>query len=144
MSTQLYKEGDHMGVTTDALTEEQFSHEFCEALASALPKYEGDEEFQLFWWLPCYANIVSKYRGYKAEVIERRVLIAGECGAPGEPAASADWLRKGNGFDPAPRAGVLSPEGILARENHDVVGMAKEVKRQSDLRMAEAAKKTSA
>ena len=75
MTTRLFKDGDSFGIETDAPDESTFSSQFNAALDGLIRegKYADDWQFQLDGWLPLYANITAKYRGYKADV-EQRIL----------------------------------------------------------------------
>lgn len=82
---RLHKDGDVMGISTDALTEEAFYHALIPALSKAIedyvpsPEREGfDVEFQFERWIPQIVEIACKLRGYKADVQEHRVLVAGD------------------------------------------------------------------
>ena len=77
---KLYKDGDTMAILTDANDEREFSESFADALSLLIEsgKYVGDWSFQLERWLPQYVEICCKYRGYKSNVKEKRLLTAGE------------------------------------------------------------------
>jgi hypothetical protein len=83
---ELFKDGDTMAIRTDCQTESVFITEFSELLANVIDEgaYSGDWEFQLGIWLPQFLEICCKYRGYKADVEEQRVIVAGDrlLGAP--------------------------------------------------------------
>jgi hypothetical protein len=58
---RLYKDGDHMGIATDARSPMEFWWAFSEVLARVLSEhFRGDEEFQLSGWLPIAAEIAAK------------------------------------------------------------------------------------
>jgi len=76
---KLYKDGDRMGIKTDAPDEFTFMGEFATIFADMIEvgKYDGDWQFQLRFWLQYFVELCCKYRGYKADVEESRVLISG-------------------------------------------------------------------
>lgn len=84
---ELYKDGDDMVIVTDAQTEGGFLNEFAELLAAMIENgtFDSDWEFQLRFWLPSVVDICCKYRGYKTDVLEKRVLCAGGSGFSGFP-----------------------------------------------------------
>ena len=104
MSVQLFKDGDSMAIMTDAKDERQFTDEFVALLARMIDEdsFEGDWEFQLGYWLPQFVALCCKYRGYKADVMERRMLIAGDVYPAKEPIAWID--ERGNITYPPPSA----------------------------------------
>jgi hypothetical protein len=77
--TKLYKNGDQMGISTDAVDESQFMGQITTLLAEMVEAktYEGDWEFQLGYWLPNIVDICCKMRGYKVDVLEKRWICAG-------------------------------------------------------------------
>jgi len=99
MGTKLYKDGDQMGIWTDAIDEREFldqvaqlfndliEHGWCISVGSTTdgavqaPSYEEamacDWEFQFNIWIPQIVEICCKYRGYKSDVNETRVLFYG-------------------------------------------------------------------
>jgi len=101
---ELYKDGDHMAVVTNADQEHEFWQAFCELLGKLItedifdsvplpdagpdereaPHFGGDWEFQLSYWLPAATDIVCRLRGYKNTVREERTLIAGEVSLAGQ------------------------------------------------------------
>jgi hypothetical protein len=86
-----------MAIETDSPFENAFSQEFVSVLAALIEAgtYSGDWEFQLAIWLPQYCDIVCKYRGYKVDVKERRILLAGERPAKAErPIATVNDLEQ--------------------------------------------------
>jgi hypothetical protein len=76
---ELYKDGDTMSIVADCLNEDQFVDEFAELLSSAIENgsYDCDWEFQLCRWLRQFSDIVCSYRGYKADVDKKTVIVAG-------------------------------------------------------------------
>ena len=51
--------------------------------------FENDWGFQFAYWLPQIVDICCKLRGYKNDVFEKRILIAGHTGVNGlEPIAT--------------------------------------------------------
>ena len=77
---KLYKDGDKMAISTDAKNERQFLDEMSFAIEGFIDDgcYKGDYYFQFSYWLPLVVEICCKYRGYKANIEERRVLVAGD------------------------------------------------------------------
>jgi hypothetical protein len=77
---QLHKDGDNMAISTNAATEQEFMGEIASLLALKIHAgdHEGDWEFQLERWLPQIVNVCCKLRGYKADVTEHRVIVAGQ------------------------------------------------------------------
>lgn len=77
--TVLHKDGDDFAIVTTAENESEFVQQFADALAELIEtgEYDGDWPFQIRGWFSPASEVVSKYRGYKANVIERRTLIAG-------------------------------------------------------------------
>ena len=92
MSIQLHKDGDTMAIVTDALDEQDFTQEFSKLLSEMIDEnsFEGDWEFQFDIWLPQFVDICCKYRGYKNNVEEKKVLIAGSFTPSSEPVGSID------------------------------------------------------
>jgi len=78
--TELFKDGDHLSIVTDAKDEGEFLLEVCEALDVLIGKgtFEGDWDFQLGFWLPEIVDICCAYRGYKSTVAKRVMYIAGD------------------------------------------------------------------
>jgi len=76
---ELFKEGAHMSVKTDANSEGEFMDQFCEALAELIDKgwAKDDWKFQFHYWLPQLVDICCAYRGYKTGVEKKTVYIAG-------------------------------------------------------------------
>jgi len=79
LKTEFFKSGDSMAIRTNARTEDDFIRSASEVLDEMIEneRFAGDWEFQLFRWLPQIVDIACKLRGYKADVQEERVLIAG-------------------------------------------------------------------
>ena len=77
--TVLHKDGDHFAIVTTAEDESLFLQQFTEAISGLIDAgdYNGDWAFQLHGWIGPAFEIMSKHRGYKANVVERRTLIAG-------------------------------------------------------------------
>lgn len=83
--THFCKDGDRMGIVTEAAGPDEFIDEFVRVLADAIEHecYDGDWLFQLERWIPQAMEIFLKLKGYKTEiVVERRVLAAGYFGDP--------------------------------------------------------------
>lgn len=89
---ELFKDGDHLAIVTNAVDENEFWEAFCNLLGNMIaddveapggpedapPHYGGDWGFQLRYWLPEATDIVCRLRGYKNGVREDRLLIAGD------------------------------------------------------------------
>lgn len=105
MTVELFKDGDWMAIRTDCDDESDFVREFCNVLEELIDaeRFKGDWLFQLEFWLPCFVNICCKLRGYKAEVIEQRVILSGRIPPVN---ASATY---------GPGIGVFVPRGEPAR-----------------------------
>ncbi len=78
--TQFHKDGDSMAISTNAKTEAEFVDAVTEILAAKIEggEHQHDWEFQLARWLPQIVDICCKLRGYKSDVTEHRVIVAGE------------------------------------------------------------------
>ena len=102
---ELYKDGDHMAIKTDAMDEREFLDDISELFSEMIGdgKFIGvadeggieigeslkefaekhgkqlwcDWAFQFNYWLGNIVDICCKYRGYKNSVHEKKVLIAG-------------------------------------------------------------------
>ena len=87
---ELYKDGDNMAILTDASGEEDFLDQFSKLFGEMIEEetFAHDWEFQLYRWLPEVVDICCKYRGYKNNVSERRVLCSGGNGFPSIPLVS--------------------------------------------------------
>ncbi len=82
MQTVLHRNGDQYAIVTVATTEDEFRTQFVAALNAAAVDSTGGEdpearEAMMNGWLQPAIEVFCKYRGYKAEVVERRTLIAG-------------------------------------------------------------------
>lgn len=79
MSTVLHKDETGFAIVTSAVDEDEFRAEFSQALASLIEsgEYPSDWRHHLEGWLAPASEIVCKLRGYKAQVQERRTIIAG-------------------------------------------------------------------
>jgi hypothetical protein len=77
---KFHKDGNSMAISTDAASEAEFMAAVVETLAAKIDSLEHatDWEFQLERWLPQIVNVCCKLRGYKADVTEHRVIVAGE------------------------------------------------------------------
>lgn len=69
---KLHRDGEKFAISTNAETERDFLDGVAAALAEVIPPAE-----ELARWLPLVVDVAAKMRGYKADVIERRVIIAG-------------------------------------------------------------------
>jgi hypothetical protein len=96
MGTKLYKDGRNMSIVTNCDNEVDFIDEVSKILADKIAVGEfieseafiketgvhpNDWEFQFQAWLRCFIEICMKYRNYKANVFEHRVLAAGSLSA---------------------------------------------------------------
>lgn len=79
MKTELFLKGEQYAVRTEAKDEDSFSDEFAQIVHDMVEAgtYKGELYLHLTKWLPEYAEICMKYRGYKTNVVESRVLISG-------------------------------------------------------------------
>jgi hypothetical protein len=75
---KLHKDGDNMAMSTNAQSEQEFLTALLPELAARLEHHADDLEFQLERWIPQIVDLCCKLRGYKADVREHRVLVAGE------------------------------------------------------------------
>ncbi len=86
---ELFKDGDNMAIRTDCEDESDFTEKFVKLLSDLIESdiesggapngfYSSDWEFQLGFWLPQFVELCCKYRGYKAEVQEKKILVAGD------------------------------------------------------------------
>ena len=84
---RLHKDGDHMNIVTDANSEDQFIDEVSQAFDELIDSgvHEGDWAFQFRNWLSCIVDICNKYRGYKNNVVEKRLMCAGSQFFPDTP-----------------------------------------------------------
>lgn len=84
---KLYKSGDTMGIETDCLSTDDFLRQVATLLSGMIDNgmHEGDWEFQLHLWLPQIVEIACKLKGYKADVKEQRILMAGDAFTMGAP-----------------------------------------------------------
>src|SRR5262245_21983742 len=76
---KFFKSGDNMGVQTTHTTPDEFLRELSSGLAAMIEagEFKDDWDFQLGFWLPAACEIWAKLKGYKADVIEERVIYAG-------------------------------------------------------------------
>lgn len=76
---QFFKDGNVMSVRTTATTPVEFLTGCAEELGTIIDsgRFRGDWQYQLDEWLPQIVELACKLKGYKAEVTEYRVLIAG-------------------------------------------------------------------
>ena len=79
MMLEFHKDGDHMGIVTDAESEDDFTRAVASALSDMIDKqcYTSDWAFQLELWLPAYADIIGALRGYKTGAEKHTVYSAG-------------------------------------------------------------------
>jgi len=69
---RLHRNGEQYAISTNAETE----RDFLDGMASALAALDSSAG-ELAKWLPLVVDIAAKMRGYKADVIEKRLIIAG-------------------------------------------------------------------
>lgn len=69
---RFHRDGDNFAISTNTDTE----RDFLDGASAALSELKPDAE-DLARWLPLIVDISAKLRGYKAEVIEKRLIIAG-------------------------------------------------------------------
>lgn len=69
---RLHRDGDKFAVSTNADTERDFLDGAAAALADLVASAED-----MARWLPLVVDVAAKLRGYKADVIERRLIVAG-------------------------------------------------------------------
>ncbi len=69
---KLHREGDKFAISTNAESERDFVDGTAAALSELIPSAE-----ELSRWLPLVVDIAARMRGYKADVVEKRVIIAG-------------------------------------------------------------------
>jgi len=76
---KLFKDGENMGISTNAQNESDFMDQFAELLSGLIEegKYKNDWQFQLNYWLPQMVELCCKYRGYKSNVHEYRIMSVG-------------------------------------------------------------------
>lgn len=75
---KLFKDGDSMAIVTDAANEDMFIEQVSEVLDALVEKnaFASDWAFQFRYWLKQVADICCKYRGYKNDVLEKRMLCS--------------------------------------------------------------------
>jgi len=84
---EFFKNGDALAIRTDAQNETEFFDGLAEAITQmASGEMKNDLEYHLRFWLPQAFEILCKLRGYKADVQEKRVLMAGARFVPEMPA----------------------------------------------------------
>ncbi len=69
---RFHREGDKFAISTNAETE----RDFLDGAAKALSELVASAD-ELGRWLPLIVDISAKMRGYKADVIEKRLIVAG-------------------------------------------------------------------
>lgn len=69
---RLHREGEQFAVSTNAETE----RDFLDGVASALAGQDCEAN-ELSKWLPLIVDVACKMRGYKSDVTEKRIIIAG-------------------------------------------------------------------
>jgi len=91
---ELFKDPDSqlMAVRTDAETPEQFFQQLAHGLGAMIENgtYDGDWALQLSKWLPQAFEIGLKLRGYKADVLEKRLITAGDFAPSLPPVVTTD------------------------------------------------------
>ena len=84
---KLWKNGDSMGIETNALDEDTFVEYLSYAFEHVIVKNQFDHDwaFQFNYWIRQSTDIICKLRGYKTTCNERRILSAGSpTYAPGD------------------------------------------------------------
>ncbi len=78
-TTQLYKDGDTMAIRTTTEGEDEFLRQISGLFREMIEKnvFEGTWEFQFQKWIPQVVDISCKFRGYKSNVEEKKMLTAG-------------------------------------------------------------------
>ena len=71
--------GDGMGIETNCTDEDNFLDQLGIALETLSDdgRFKGDWRFQFQYWVRYTADILCKLRGYKNDVAEKRILMAG-------------------------------------------------------------------
>lgn len=69
---RLHREGDKFAISTNTETERDFLDGAAAALSELIPNSE-----EMSRWLPLVVDISARMRGYKADVIEKRLIVAG-------------------------------------------------------------------
>lgn len=84
---ELYKDSDRFGIKTSCSDAPEFLTSTSELLAQMIEsgKYDGDWEFVLRGWLPQLVEVACKLKGYRADVVEQKLIIAGT----GEPSTES-------------------------------------------------------
>lgn len=82
MQTILHRSGDQFAIVTVAETEDEFRTQFVASLNAAAIESTGgsdpeERELMINGWFKPAIEVICKMRGYKAEVVERRTLVAG-------------------------------------------------------------------
>ena len=92
MYVKLFKDGDHMGVETNADSEEVFRSLFAQRISDLIDsgRFRGDWEFQLGYWLESFSDICCKLRGHRSGAEARSVLRAGWVNAPDDSEVKDD------------------------------------------------------
>jgi hypothetical protein len=77
---KLWKEGDHMGIETNASDIKDFQYLMAEALSTLIEnkRFEGDWMFQLELWIPNMLEIAYALKGYKSDVEKDTIIRAGD------------------------------------------------------------------
>lgn len=80
---ELHRHEGVFGIVTDASDAEEFSNEFAQALAEIIERnaFGNDTENMLERWLPHYAEIVIKLRGYKSNAVIHSHTLSDQMGA---------------------------------------------------------------
>lgn len=69
---RFHHDGDRFAISTTADTE----RDFLDGVAVALSQLSASAE-ELALWLPLVVDVACKLRGYKADVVEKRQIVAG-------------------------------------------------------------------
>lgn len=69
---RFHKDGDKFAISTNTESERDFWDGAAAAMSELIPTAD-----ELSRWLPLIVDISAKMRGYKADVIEKRLIVAG-------------------------------------------------------------------
>lgn len=72
---RLHREGSQFAISTNADNERDFIDGASHAIGRLLS--ESLDMEQIAHWLPLVVDVACKLRGYKADVIEKRLIVAG-------------------------------------------------------------------
>lgn len=91
---KLYKDGDNMGIETNATKPDEFWLAFSSHFAELIEdqRFQNDWDFQLSYWLPQAHEIANKLKGYKCHGVQEERLL--RCGYA---SWTEDWEVRTNG-----------------------------------------------